>query len=86
MITLATATVTNETLDDSSYGPGFLGFVFTALLAVAVIFLIRDMIRRVRRVRYTSEAESRQDSMVQRGEFQRLQEPDEPVDPKTLED
>lgn len=69
----------------SQSGPGFLGFVFTALLAIAAIFLIRDMIRRVRRVRYTSEAEARQERLVSRGQSRALQEPSEEVDPKTRE-
>ena len=69
----------------SQTGPGFLGFVFTALMVIAAIFLIRDMIRRVRRVRYTSEAEAKQQEMVSKGEERKLQEPDEPHDPKTDE-
>jgi len=69
----------------SDYGPGFLGFIFTAAMVVAVIFLIRDMVRRVRRVRYTSEAEAKQQDMVTKGEQRKLQEPEGPVDPKTDE-
>jgi len=69
----------------SQTGPGFLGFVFTALMVIAAIFLIRDMIRRVRRVRYTSEAESRQQRLVARGESQLLQKPAGKIDPKTRE-
>ncbi len=45
-------------LDPSSVTPGTLGFVFTALIVVAVIFLIRDMTKRIRRVRYRAEAEA----------------------------
>lgn len=48
-------------------GPGFAGFVATALMVIAVIFLIRDMTRRVRRVRYAGTAESRQADLVERG-------------------
>ncbi|WP_313814337.1 hypothetical protein [Glutamicibacter sp.] len=70
----------------SDYGPGFLGFVFTAVLVVAAIFLIRDMSKRVRRVRYQSEAEARQEKMVNEGENRKLQEPEGPIDPKTSED
>jgi len=70
----------------SQSGPGFLGFVFTALMAIAAIFLIRDMIRRVRRVRYVSEAESRQERLVARGESRPLQEPTGDIDPKTGEE
>ncbi|MEE1619926.1 hypothetical protein V1259_00810 [Zafaria sp. J156] len=48
-------------------GPGFAGFLATALMVVAVIFLIRDMVRRIRRVRYAADAESRQQELVERG-------------------
>ncbi|GAA1409075.1 hypothetical protein AUR04nite_23230 [Glutamicibacter uratoxydans] len=69
----------------SDYGPGFLGFIFTAFMVIMGIFLIRDMIRRVRRVRYQSDAEARQEKMVSDGEQRRLQEPEAPIDPKTSE-
>ena len=39
-------------LDPSQVTPGLLGFIFTLLMVVAVIFLIRDMSKRIRRVRY----------------------------------
>lgn len=48
-------------------GPGFAGFVATAAMVIVVIFLIRDMARRIRRVRYTGEAEQRQADLVERG-------------------
>ncbi|GAA3701595.1 hypothetical protein GCM10022377_14070 [Zhihengliuella alba] len=48
-------------------GPGFAGFVATALMVIAAIFLIRDMVRRIRRVRYTAETEDRQRELVERG-------------------
>lgn len=83
-LTVATAT-SFGTETSSDYGPGFLGFIFTAAMVVAVIFLIRDMIRRVRRVRYTSEAESKQQDMVAKGEERKLQESEGPIDPKTGE-
>lgn len=83
---LATTTVQNQTVDDNSYGPGFLGFVFTAVLALAVILLGRDMVRRVRRVRYTNEAQMKQADLVTRGENQPLEESTEPIDPKTSEE
>lgn len=50
-----------------SIGPGFIGFVFTAAVAILTIFLIRDMTRRIRRVRYSGEAELRQAQLVERG-------------------
>jgi hypothetical protein len=41
-------------LDPASVTPGTLGFIFTLLIVVAVIFLIRDMTKRIRRVRYNA--------------------------------
>ncbi|MGO2935991.1 MAG: hypothetical protein ACTICQ_00220 [Glutamicibacter arilaitensis] len=84
-LALTSSTLGVGTETSSEYGPGFLGFIFTAALVVAVIFLIRDMVRRVRRVRYTSEAESKQQGLVDEGEGRNLQEPDAPHDPKTDE-
>jgi hypothetical protein len=42
-------------LDPSQVTPGMLGFLMTLLLAVAVIFLVRDFNRRNRRLRYRAE-------------------------------
>lgn len=39
-------------LDPTQVTPGLLGFLVTLFFVVAVIFLIRDMTRRIRRVRY----------------------------------
>ncbi|MHA7277283.1 hypothetical protein [Arthrobacter sp. HLT1-21] len=39
-------------LDPSQVTPGLWGFIFTLAMVVAVIFLIRDMSKRIRRVRY----------------------------------
>ncbi|GAA1119544.1 hypothetical protein [Arthrobacter flavus] len=39
-------------LDPSQVTPGLLGFVFTLVMVIVVIFLIRDMSKRIRRVRY----------------------------------
>jgi len=60
-----TATQTDDAARE--IGPGFVGFVFTALVAIGVILLVRDMQRRIRRVRYMSETEQRQQDMVERG-------------------
>lgn len=35
--------------------PGTLGFIFTFLMAAGAVFLIWDMVRRIRRVRYRQE-------------------------------
>lgn len=44
-------------LDPAQVTPGLLGFLATLVLVVAVIFLVRDMSRRIRRVRYQSVAD-----------------------------
>lgn len=36
--------------------PGLLGFLATLFLVLVVIFLIRDMVKRIRRVRYREQA------------------------------
>ena len=43
-------------LDPNTVTPGVTGFVVTALLIVAVLVLIADMVRRMRRLRYRLEA------------------------------
>lgn len=44
-------------LDPASVTPGTLGFLATLFVVVLVIFLIRDMVKRIRRVRYAAEVE-----------------------------
>ena len=41
---------------DSEIGPGIVGFVATFAIAVALVLLVRDMNRRVQRLRYRGEA------------------------------
>ncbi|MCC3295241.1 hypothetical protein LJ756_11460 [Arthrobacter sp. zg-Y411] len=43
-------------VDEKDVTPGLLGFIFTLVLALAIIFLIRDMTKRIRRVRYREQA------------------------------
>jgi len=38
-----------------STSPGTIGWIFTFSLAVAALFLIYDMVRRIRRMRYRAE-------------------------------
>lgn len=59
-------------------GPGFAGFVATASMVIVVIFLIRDMTRRIRRVRYAGTAEERQAELVERGRARQAQDDDFP--------
>lgn len=47
---------------EDSVTPGVVGFVTMALLTVAVVLLILDMTRRIRRVRYRGEIADRRAS------------------------
>lgn len=49
-------------LDPASVTPGTLGFLATLFVVVLVILLIRDMTKRIRRVRYTAEARALRDA------------------------
>ena len=59
-LTLAAATAPSddpalrEGLDPASATPGTLGFLATLFVVIGVFFLIRDMTKRIRRVRYTA--------------------------------
>jgi len=46
----------SPTIDPDLVTPGTAGWVVVALLAVAVVLLAIDMLRRVRRVKYRAEA------------------------------
>lgn len=46
---------TEEEAEKISASPGTIGWVFTFAVAVAVGFLIFDMVRRIRKVRYRDE-------------------------------
>jgi hypothetical protein len=48
--------------------PGVVGFVVTFLIAVATVFLVLDMVRRVRRVRYRAEIQEQLDEERGTGE------------------
>ena len=65
LILLATATPTPSPdvpglrpgLTEDQITPGLLGFVATFAIVIAMFFLIRDMVKRVRRVRYRAQVE-----------------------------
>ncbi|MCQ1947779.1 hypothetical protein [Arthrobacter sp. zg-Y1116] len=42
--------------------PGTLGFLFTLFVVIAIIFLIRDMTKRIRRVRYREQVLAAQEA------------------------
>ena len=52
---LATEAPSDVVIDDTWYSPGVVGFLATFGVAAAAIFIIFDMTRRVRRVRYRAE-------------------------------
>ena len=54
-IAAATPTPSPTPFDDDTVTPGWIGFVFIFAIAVITVFLIIDMTRRIRRVRYRSE-------------------------------
>ena len=52
---LVTATPAPSIPDDDLVTPGWVGFVVIFALALVTVFLIIDMTRRIRRVRYREE-------------------------------
>lgn len=48
--------------DPNTVTPGVVGFVVTFALAVVVVLLMIDMVRRTRRLRYRAEANERLDA------------------------
>ena len=61
---------------DDSVTPGVLGFVVTFLLAVAVVLLVLDMVRRIRRVRYRAEIAEKLDAEQSAGRTDETGGPD----------
>lgn len=61
---LATPTPT-MTVDPDAVTPGFVGFAVMALLAAVVVFLVIDMLRRIRRAGYRAEINEQLDAEEQ---------------------
>jgi hypothetical protein len=59
-----TALILAEKIDPNGVTPGVVGFLITAAVAIAAIFLILDMNRRMRRLRYREEAVANVDAEV----------------------
>lgn len=59
-----TALILAEEIDPTGVTPGVVGFLITAAVAVTAIFLILDMNRRIRRLRYRDEAAANVDAEV----------------------
>jgi hypothetical protein len=64
---LATEAPSDIVIDDTWYSPGVVGFLATFGVAAAAIFIIFDMTRRVRRVRYRAEIVQKLDLEEQGG-------------------
>lgn len=50
------------TVDPNLVSPGPVGFVAIAVLAIVVVFLVWDLLRRIRRVRYRAEVSAALDA------------------------
>ncbi|MFF1878654.1 hypothetical protein [Leifsonia sp. NPDC058230] len=61
-LTAATPTPTPTVPNDDQVTPGYVGFLVTFAIAVVVILLIIDMVRRIRRVRYRAEIAEKLDA------------------------
>ena len=59
-----TALILAEEFDPTGVTPGVVGFVITAAVAISAVFLILDMNRRMRRLRYRDEAAANIDAEV----------------------
>lgn len=51
-----------EELDPNTVTPGVIGFVLTFLVAVAVVLLVIDMVRRIRRINHRAAVNERLDA------------------------
>jgi hypothetical protein len=59
-----TALILAEEIDPTGVTPGVVGFIITAAVAISALFLIFDMNRRMRRLRYRDEAAANIDAEV----------------------
>ena len=59
-----TALILAKEIDPTGVTPGVVGFIITAAVAISAIFLILDMNRRMRRLRYRDEAATNIDAEV----------------------
>ena len=63
--------------DPETVTPGFLGFAIVAVLVIAVILLVWDMQRRIRRTRYRAEVDAELDAEQQAAEAVRSSDTDD---------
>ena len=52
----------DDTVDPNIVTPGVIGFILTFLIAIAVVLLVIDMNRRIRRINYRAQANERLDA------------------------
>lgn len=55
LVSLAITAAEKESSTSTAASPGITGWIFTFVLAIAAAFLIYDMVRRIRKVRYREE-------------------------------
>ena len=61
---MQSALILAEKIDPNGVTPGVVGFIITAFVAIVSLFLILDMVRRMRRLRYREEAKYTVDAEV----------------------
>ncbi|MFK4835960.1 hypothetical protein ACI3KY_09540 [Microbacterium sp. ZW T2_14] len=77
-----TPTPTPSTVDPDIVTPGVVGFVVTAVIAIAVILLVWDMMRRIRRGRVRADIQEELDAEEQAARAMEATEvDDESIDP-----
>lgn len=59
---MSTLLVAAAEIDPNGVTPGVVGFFATAGVAIAVLFLALDLVRRIRRLRYREEARNNVDA------------------------
>lgn len=79
----ATPTPTPTQVDPELVTPGVWGFVITALVALAVVFLVWDMMRRIRRGRVRADIQDELDAEEQAARaVEATDADDQSVDPR----
>lgn len=58
----ASSPAPEDTIDPTIVTPGVIGFILTFALAIAVVLLVVDMTRRIRRINYRAQANERLDA------------------------
>lgn len=72
------------TVNPDSVTPGFFGFVAIAVLAVVVVFLVIDMLRRIRRAGYRADVNEQLDAEAEADAQARAATPASDVDDEDI--